>query len=221
MPRLPKDYSKGLIYKFCCKDTTIKEIYIGSTTNFTKRKNCHKNTCNNPNAKQYNYKVYQFIRDNGGWDNWEMILIEYYSCETELLLCRRENYWKNELQASLNSRTPHIYENDKEYEKANKEQIAECYKANKEQKKVYHQEHREQIAEYQKKYNEANKEQIAETNKEYYKTNKEQILEQMKKKITCECGCIVSRGNMKRHERSAKHIDFISAKSKDLDILGI
>ena len=182
MPRLPKDFSKALVYKLCCKDTTIKEIYIGSTTNFTKRKNCHKNTCNNPNAKQYNYKVYQFIRDNGGWDNWEMILIEYYSCETELLLCRRENYWKNELQASLNAYTPHIYENKKE------------------QTKVYHQEHREQIAEKKKEYQQA---------------NKEQILEQKREKYTCECGVEYTRGHKSRHEKSAKHLSLLKQTCSD------
>ncbi len=26
------DYSKGLIYKLCCKDPTITDVYIGSTT---------------------------------------------------------------------------------------------------------------------------------------------------------------------------------------------
>ena len=27
------DYSKSVIYKLCCKDPTITDIYIGSTTN--------------------------------------------------------------------------------------------------------------------------------------------------------------------------------------------
>ena len=193
MPRLPKDYSKGLIYKLCCKDTSITEIYVGSTTNFTQRKRTHKNTCNNsnPNGKGYNYKVYQFIRENYGWDNWDMVLIEYYPCETELELGRRENYWKQELQASLNTQTPHIYENMKE---ANKQ---------------YAQAHKKEKKNYQKEYYEANKEVIAEKQKKYQQANKEKISTRHKQIITCECGCDVSKVNMKRHKTSAKHLSIL------------
>jgi hypothetical protein len=103
MPRKAIDYSKGLIYKIVCKDTTIKERYVGSTTDIIRRRQSHKSDCNNINTSRYNYKVYQFIRENGGWKNWELVLIEYYPCETELELGRREDYWKQELKSSLNS----------------------------------------------------------------------------------------------------------------------
>ena len=43
------NYNKSMIYKICCNDLKIKEIYIGSTTNFTKRKQTHKSYCNNIN----------------------------------------------------------------------------------------------------------------------------------------------------------------------------
>jgi predicted GIY-YIG superfamily endonuclease len=43
MPKVPIDYSKGFIYKLCCLDVNIKEIYIGSSTNFKQRKRHHKN----------------------------------------------------------------------------------------------------------------------------------------------------------------------------------
>ena len=61
MPRLPIDYSKAFIYKICCKDKNIEECYIGSSTNFVKRKNSHKTICNNINSKEYNQKKYIFI----------------------------------------------------------------------------------------------------------------------------------------------------------------
>ena len=55
------------------------------------------------------------------------------------------------------------------------------------------------------------------TRKQYYVDNKEQKKqyyvdnkEQKKQKITCECGCVVSRCNLPRHRRSNKHIKFIS-----------
>ena len=58
------DYSKTIIYKLCCNDINITDIYIGHTTNIIKRKYQHKNCCNNEKNKNYNYKVYQYIRDN-------------------------------------------------------------------------------------------------------------------------------------------------------------
>ena len=179
MPRKAKDYSKALVYKLCCLDPNVKEVYVGSTTNFTKRKAQHKHSCNNETSKGYNLKVYQHIRAFGGWDNWEMVLIEYFPCETELELGRREDYWKQELQASLNSIPPHIYETRHEQYENNKEHAAE--------------------------YRQANKEKIAKQHKEYYEANKEKILERMKQKITCECGSTIRRDGLEEHKQSKKH----------------
>ena len=63
--------------------------------------------------------------------------------------------------------------------------------------------------EYGKKYREQNKEKIAEKQKEYKKQNKEKLAE----KVTCECGCIVSRINLQRHKKSKKHLDKIKGKN--------
>jgi len=57
------DYSKCIIYKLCCKDLNIKEIYVGSTCNFTKRKWGHKTRFYSEN----NYKEYQIMKENGGF----------------------------------------------------------------------------------------------------------------------------------------------------------
>lgn len=67
------DYAKCCIYKLCCKDHMIEDIYIGSTTNVVKRRQQHKQRCTNPKCKDYNAHTCQFIRDNGGWDNWSLI----------------------------------------------------------------------------------------------------------------------------------------------------
>ena len=69
------NYEKSVIYKLCCKDPTIKEVYVGSTTNFRKRKNQHKECCTNVNSKKHGYPVYLYIRHNGGWDNWNMVQV--------------------------------------------------------------------------------------------------------------------------------------------------
>ena len=39
MPKNQIDYSKVYIYKICCKDISINDIYVGHTTNFEQRKN--------------------------------------------------------------------------------------------------------------------------------------------------------------------------------------
>ena len=66
MPKVPMDYSKSVIYKICCRDKSITDVYIGSTTNFIKRKTLHKYNCTNEKSKGYNRYVYGFIRENCG-----------------------------------------------------------------------------------------------------------------------------------------------------------
>lgn len=106
MPRLPIDYSKTIIYKICCKDINITDIYVGHTTDLTRRRRQHKHSCNNENNKNYNMNVYQFIRNNGSWDNWSVIPIEEYPCENVNQAHIRERYWIEELKASLNRCIP-------------------------------------------------------------------------------------------------------------------
>lgn len=97
------DYSKTNIYKLCCKDTSITDIYIGSTVNWRVRKYYHKFASMNTNARFYNFKVYKFIREHGGWDNWDMIIVEEYPCENKRQKEQRERYWFELLGGSLNS----------------------------------------------------------------------------------------------------------------------
>jgi len=100
------NYNNSCIYKLCCKDTNIKDIYIGSTTGFRKRKWNHKSTCNNPNDKHHNYNVYKCIRENGGFENWDMILIENINVNTKLELLKQERKYIELLKPSLNMIIP-------------------------------------------------------------------------------------------------------------------
>ena len=84
MPRKAIDYSKCLIYKIVCNDLSITDLYVGHTTDFSVRKNKHKSVCNNKKNKSYNLKIYQTIREHGGWENWSMILVEYFPCDNDL-----------------------------------------------------------------------------------------------------------------------------------------
>jgi predicted GIY-YIG superfamily endonuclease len=74
------DYSETIIYKIVCKDETITECYVGHTTDFPQRKIQHKESCTNPLSRCYNLKVYEFIRANGGLDNWNMVEIIKCPC---------------------------------------------------------------------------------------------------------------------------------------------
>lgn len=75
MPKKKIDYSNTIIYKIFCRDPSIKELYIGHTTNFVNRKYAHKISCKNCNSK-----LYTFIRENGGWDNWKILIIDDVEC---------------------------------------------------------------------------------------------------------------------------------------------
>ena len=152
------NYNNSHIYKLCCKDTDIKEIYIGSTVNFRNRKCQHKSNCNNINRKEYNFKVYKFIRDHGNWDNWDMVLIETVSCNTKLELHKIERKFIEELKPLLNKQIPSRTK----------------YEAQKEYKKEYNIKNREKIKEYQKVYCENNKDKKKEYDKEYREIKKHQ-----------------------------------------------
>jgi group I intron endonuclease len=193
MPRLPIDYSKTIIYKIVCNDLNICDVYVGSTTDFTRRKGEHKSICNNEKSKKYNRKVYQTIRANGGWDNFSMVEIEKYPCNDSNEAHARERYYLELLNAKLNiqipTRTNQEYykkysednkEKIKQYREDNKEKIKQYREDNKEKRKQYIEANKEKIAEYKKKYREANKEKIAERKKKYNEANKEKITKQRK-----------------------------------------
>jgi predicted GIY-YIG superfamily endonuclease len=102
MPRIPIDYSKIVIYKLVNKeDYDNANIYIGSTANFTQRKFAHKSDCMNENKNAYNQKIYQFIRENGGWNEWNMIEVEKYPCVDNNEAYAREEHWRIHFKASL------------------------------------------------------------------------------------------------------------------------
>ena len=236
MPKTQTDYTNTTIYKLCCKNPTIIDIYIGHTSNFTQRKNQHKRSCCNENSINYNQYVYQFIRQNGGWDNWCMVQIELKNCKDKREAEIRERYWIETLNAKLNCNMPITTKEEKDKQKQdwyeeNKDIILEKAKEhseeNKEQKieyqKQYAEEHKEEIAEKQKEYREKNKEKLSEQKKEYRETHKEQAKKAHKEWrqankekikatnseiIECECGSQHTFGNKYRHLKSTKHTNY-------------
>lgn len=178
MPRVSIDYNNVMIYKLVCRDTNITELYVGHTTDWRTRKNLHKSCCCNENSKGYNQKKYVVIRENGNWDNWEMILVEKYPCKDSLEARQREHYWEEQLASQMNMRR--AYTNRKEYLQHNIDRIKE----------------------YQKEYYQQNKEQKKEQTKEYYQQKKEQFNE----KVPCPvCEKVISRGYLSKHAKRKHH----------------
>ncbi len=190
-------YEKSIIYKLCCKDPLINEIYIGSTTCFTRRKNKHKSSCTNKDDKSYNIYVYNFIRKNGDWSNWDIVQVESYNAKNKRDLETRERYWIDELKSALNKQKP-------------TQTKAEWYQVNKEKnyEKVvkYRTENKESIDKYQAEYRLNNKEKAS----DYYQNNKEKASEKKSiEKVICECGSEVRKCGLTRHKKSDKHIQFL------------
>jgi hypothetical protein len=184
------DYSKSTIYKIVCNNDEIKEFYIGSTTNFKRRVYDHRCNCNSIKSPNYNRYIYRFIRNNGGINNWKIIKIEHYECDTKEKLLRRERYYIETLKPLLNKNIP--TRTDKEYLEDNKEII-------KKKRKIYKELNKEKIKEKNKLYRTINKEKIKERNKD-----------KIKEKIRCECGSIFNRFSKQRHNRTLKHINYFN-----------
>ena len=79
MPLDKINYKNIVIYKIQHIDNE-EMLYVGHTTDFTKRKYLHRTTCTNPNLRLHNLKVYEMIRNNGGWDSFKMLEIKKYPC---------------------------------------------------------------------------------------------------------------------------------------------
>ena len=174
----------GIVYKLFCKDADATEFYIGSTKEFHRRQLNHKTLCNNEKRKNYNLKVYKYIRDNGGYDKFDYEILELGEYENKYQLQERERFFINTLKPTLNNYIPN-------------RTLKEYYQDNKEIKK-----------EYAKEYSDNNREKINKRQKEYRVNNREKINEKRKEKIECKvCNCMIMRTYKARHNRTQKHLN--------------
>ena len=107
MPKKDIDYSNTIFYKIICCDKNIKDLYVGHTTNFIQRKHAHKQSCLNNKNVNYNCKLYKIIRENGNWENWEMIIIDFLNCKNSIEARIKEQEHYEKLQATMNSLEPY------------------------------------------------------------------------------------------------------------------
>ncbi len=185
-------YHHSSVYKLCCRDPSITDCYVGSTCNVRTRRDAHRRQCIYPSQKDHNLRLYQFIRAHGGWDNWTMVVLEEFSCETKTQRDTREHEWKLRLgeAASLNSRDAAAY--------ARAGGVA-AYK------KQHFEKHKAKYQEANKQRYEENKEAISARHKEWYELNKARISAKGRERITCEmCGASVCRAYLKKHKKRPK-----------------
>ena len=194
------DYSKTFIYKLCCNDINIKDIYVGHSTDYKSRNQDHKKHCNNPSSKEYNNYKYQFIRDNGGYENWKMIKLYDFPCNSKREAEAEEDKTMRELGATLNKQREYITkEEKKEYNKTYSKEYKEKRKNDPEYikwKKEYEEKRRNkpERIEYKKNYC-----------IEYYQNHKNEL----KQKVKClYCNTELNKSSLKRHQKTMKCLKF-------------
>ena len=95
------DTRTAVIYKITCK--TSGECYIGSTVDLKRRITQHKKAINDETNKNYNQYLYNYARENGGFANFKIEILEYINIKScaERNMC--EQKWKDVLTPLLNT----------------------------------------------------------------------------------------------------------------------
>ena len=216
------DYSQTVIYKIIPKNNELKYCYIGNTCNIKQRIKNHYSNCKNNNSTSYSRLLYKTIRENGGWNEWEFIVIQKFPCNNDIEARQREQFYIKELNADLNIIRAFRTEDEK-IEQINKdnrtpEQLREktkkYYDKNKEicneKSKLYYSDNKEYFEKKRKEYYELHKEELAEKNKIYRELNKDKIKKRDFEIIECQCGKSFIKKSKARHEKTLKHLDYIN-----------
>ena len=128
-------------------------------------------------------------------------LVENYPCDTLKKLEEREGFYIRNLECVnklVAGRTKQEYYEDTKEVKLKYQ-------------KQYYEDFKEDIYKYRKQWYQDNKEDIDKYRKQYYEDNKNRIKARNTQKIECECGAVVSRGNIAAHRKSQKHKKYIES----------
>ena len=99
--------SPFFFYKITCREKENKSCYIGKTKNFYTRVATHKSHC-----KFSNIKLYQYIRDHNGWENFDIEIIHKCICDEKSSILLEGHFiteYKNKGFEMLNSQNPYFY----------------------------------------------------------------------------------------------------------------
>ena len=147
--------------------------YVGHTKDLKRRIKNHKYDSNTITRRGYTTPLYQYIRANGNWNSCQISTLEKCNFETKRDAEMREEYWRMEKDATLNScrcyrskeqKNEEQKERNKDWKKENQYKLFDWNLKNKEklkqQKQVLHLEKRETELLRMKEYREKNKELI-------------------------------------------------------------
>ena len=203
-------------YKFVCNDPEIKSTYVGHTTNFIERKSHHKSCCIYDNNKLLkNIKLYKIIRNFGGWENWRMVEIESRIVKSKRDAEKIEQDFMDALNADMNTIKSFAAETTKEYlQNYNKIHFDHL----KEIKQKYNEKHKEYFKSHKHDKYLENKDKISIRDKKYRDDNREILIEKRKKKVVCECGCILSACSLSDHKKSQRHTDLMETKAENITL---
>ena len=158
------NYSNCYIYHIVDSDKVVH--YVGSTSNFNSRKSKHKWNCTHEHCKEYNLDIYKYIRENGGFDNFEIIpirKIDNVSNKTELRIAEREEMEK--YTGLKNMRGSY----------ATKEEKLQLIR-------VWQENNSEKYLGKIRQWRQANPAKVVEIHRKYYEANSEKILERKRQR---------------------------------------
>lgn len=234
MPKM--DYSKTVIYKLQHK---MKDelLYIGHTTNFAKRKVQHKQNCYNANGTHYNLKLYTMIRDNDGWDAFNMVVVKEFPCENKRQAEAEEDRTIRLMKPNMNMRMAFIppeerkeyfQEKDREYRTLHREELKiknrdyrnkdkeKWDKYNKEYKRKYYEQNKEELLSKNRERYHLYSDVYKNTHKIWYEKNRDKILAKNKELTNCECGGKYTHGHKLRHFKTLKHQKYLDSQNSSV-----
>jgi hypothetical protein len=187
---MPKDYSKGKIYKIVCNITN--KIYIGSTCEPTLARRLAKHVSNFKDWKNKKGSYITSFQILEGEDYY-IELLEICPCTINEELLARERFYIKSIECVNKIKNLNLTEEDK-----------------KERNKIYKENNKDKLKESKKIsdniYREKNIDKLKEQKKDYYNKNKDKILEHAKNdKILVICSqCNKSREITKTSKRTSK-----------------
>lgn len=177
------EYRNGKIYRLVSDETG--EQYVGSTTQpLSKRKSYHKARYNFWKAgKGEYYTSFKII----GTENYDIVLIEDYPCNSKEQLHARERFWIETIEGgcvnrAIPTQTP----------------------------QEYYQAHRQHKLDYAQEYRTNNKTKINDYAVQYRTENRELISQKKKEKVECECRSVVCKNDLSKHKKTKKHLTKIN-----------
>ena len=168
----------ALIYSITKKNST-EIIYIGSTTNFTRRQSTHKTSCISTaeKNKKYMMELYQYIRNNDGFGNFTFNVVLEFVCSSLIEQRQKEQEYidKYGLDNLLN--------------------VYDAYITPDERKR------RDRLS--SKKAQDRNRDKYNKQQRDHYSKNSKEINEKRRnEKFLCSCGKFVSKSHKARHLRT-------------------